>query len=92
MDKSITWNGPPSLETAPKVEEVDHPSHYGGADNPYEVVKVAEAWGFDKDAYLFTVLKYIARQGKKAGVPPLTDLKKAAWYLNRKIENMEKDG
>jgi hypothetical protein len=26
------------------TEEVDHPPHYGGADNPYETIKVIEAW------------------------------------------------
>jgi hypothetical protein len=71
-------------------ESVNHPSHYGGADNPYEVVKVAEAWGLDKDAYLFNVIKYIGRNGKKEGEPPIKDLKKAAWYLNRRITNLEK--
>jgi len=71
-------------------EYVNHPSHYGGEDNPYEVVKVAEAWGTDKDAYLFNVLKYIGRSGKKDGNPPLQDLKKALWYLNRRIETVEK--
>ena len=25
-------------------EEVNHPDHYGGADNPYEAIKVIEAW------------------------------------------------
>lgn len=72
------------LSTA-KDEAVDHPAYYGG-DTPYEVVKVAEAWGFDKDAYLFNVLKYIARPGKGNF---LQDLKKARWYLNRKIARLE---
>lgn len=67
-------------------EHVDHPSHYGGADNPYEVIKVAEAWDFHTDAYLFNVLKYIARPGKGNY---LEDLKKARFYLDRKIQNME---
>lgn len=67
-------------------EAVDHPAHYGGADNPYEVIKVAEAWGFDKDAYLFNVLKYIARPGKGNY---LEDLKKARFYLDRKIAKLE---
>ncbi|NDB29731.1 DUF3310 domain-containing protein, partial [archaeon] len=52
-------------------EQVNHPDHYGGEDNPYEVVKVAESWGVDKDAYLFNVLKYIGRSGKKDDNPPL---------------------
>jgi hypothetical protein len=46
-------------------EMVNHPEHYGGQDNPYEVVKVCEAWGLDKDAYIFNVVKYVARAGNK---------------------------
>ena len=61
--------------------------HYGGVDNPYEVIKVAEAWGLDKDAYLFNVLKYIGRADKKGA--SLQDHKKARYYLDRKITNME---
>ena len=72
-------------------EKVNHPDHYGGKENPYEVVKVAEAWGLDKDAYLFNVLKYIGRTGKKDENPPIQDLKKAQWYLSRRIDNLEKD-
>lgn len=72
-------------------EQVNHPDHYGGEDNVYEVVKVAEAWGIDRDAYLFNVLKYIGRSGKKDDNPPLQDLKKALWYLNRRIETIENE-
>lgn len=71
------------------VEHVEHPVHYGGADNPYEVIKVAEAWGLDKDAYLFNVLKYIARAGKKSADTELQDNEKAYFYLGRKIERLK---
>ena len=67
------------------TDNVNHPAHYGGADDPYEVIKVAEAWGFDKDAYLFQVLKYIRRDK----TDQLEDLKKALFFLNRKIALME---
>lgn len=70
-------------------EVVDHPAHYGGKD-PYEVVKVAEAWGFDEDAYLFNALKYVARAGKKHD-RPIEDLEKAIWYLQRKIARLSTD-
>ena len=30
-----------------KQEMVNHPLHYGGADNPYEAIKVIEAWEAD---------------------------------------------
>lgn len=62
---------------------VDHPFHYGG-DTTYEVIKVLEAWGLTNDAYLFNVVKYIARAGKKGAA--LEDLKKAEWYLSRRID------
>lgn len=70
-------------------EKIDHPSHYGGADNPYEVIKVIEAWqlGF----YLGNAVKYIARAGKKDKATLVEDLKKAKWYLDRCIWWMEKD-
>lgn len=68
--------------------KVDHPSHYGG-DVTYEHVKVAEAWGLDKDAHLYNCTKYICRVGKKGGATVLEDLRKAAWYLARRIEKEE---
>ena len=71
-------------------EMVNGPAHYGGVDNPYEVIKVCEAWGLDYDAYLFNVVKYVARAGKKDDTKELEDLKKAAFYLDRKIKNLQK--
>jgi hypothetical protein len=68
------------------TDPVNHPNHYGGADNPYEAIKVVEAWslGF----HLGSVVKYISRAGKKGDA--LEDLKKARWYLDREIANLEK--
>lgn len=66
-----------------KTEAVDHPAHYGGKDNPYEVIKVAEAWGFEKNAYLFNALKYLGRAGKKGS--KVEDLKKLVYYVEREI-------
>lgn len=69
-------------------EMVNHPSHYGG-DGIYEVIKVCEAWELDKDAYLFNVVKYVARAGKKDASKELEDLKKAKFYLERRIKLLE---
>ncbi len=69
-----------------KKEAVDHPSHYGGEKNPYEAIKVIEAW--DLNFSLGNVLKYMSRAGKKSD-NILEDLKKAAWYLNREIKRIE---
>jgi hypothetical protein len=71
------------------MESVNHPSHYGGADNPYEVIKVIEAWGFDVKSFcLGNTLKYVGRSGKKPGVSEREDLLKAQWYLNYAIEKL----
>lgn len=69
------------------TEQVKHPEHYGGADNPYEAIKVIEAWGLGFN--LGNTVKYISRAGKKTD-HPLLDLYKARWYLDREITNMEK--
>jgi hypothetical protein len=79
---------PEAVERA--KEMVNGPQHYGGVDNPYEVIKVCEAWGLDKDAYLFNVVKYVARAGKKDPQKELEDLKKAVFYLERKVKNLQK--
>lgn len=70
---------------------VNHPGHYGGSENTYEVIKVCEAWGLNLDAYLFNVVKYVARAGKKSQDTEIQDLKKALFYLDRKIKNLEND-
>ena len=65
------------------TQTVNHPAYYqaGGI----EAIDVIEAWrlGF----CLGNTVKYIARAGKKGN--RLTDLKKAAWYLNRLIKRLE---
>jgi hypothetical protein len=63
-------------------EYVNHPEHYGGADNTYEAIKVIEAWQLD--FHLGNAVKYISRAGKKESI--IQDLEKAKWYLERKIE------
>lgn len=61
-------------------EQIDHPAHYGGADNPFEVIKVLRAWLSREEFIGFlkgNVIKYQARAVKKAGAQ---DYAKAAWY------------
>lgn len=74
------------VANAPFPERVNHPAHYGGEHNPYEAIKVIEAW--DMNFNLGNTLKYISRAGKKGSA--IEDLKKAAFYLNREIQNLEK--
>lgn len=64
-------------------EMIDHPDHYGGKDNPYEAIKVIEAW--ELDFHLGNVVKYISRAGKKHN-RRTEDIKKAKWYIDRWLE------
>jgi hypothetical protein len=70
------------------IDLVNNPSHYGGAENPYEAIKIVEAWnlGF----CLGNVIKYVSRAGKKDNNTLLQDLEKARWYLDREIDNLSK--
>jgi hypothetical protein len=69
-------------------EMVNHPKHYGGKDDPYEAIKVIEAW--DLGFCLGNTLKYISRAGKKDDI--IQDLEKALFYLDREIQNRKKLG
>lgn len=78
---------PPSPPAA--ADQVNNPPHYGGADNPYEAIKVIEAWLTPEQFHGFcigNVAKYLSRAGRKEGEPTEKDLRKAAWYLDRAIE------
>lgn len=63
------------------MSAVDHPAHYGGADNPFEAIKVIEAWNLN--FRLGNTVKYIARAERKGAT--VQDLEKARWYLDREI-------
>ena len=68
-------------------DSVNHPNHYGGEESPYEAIKVIEAW--DLDFCLGNTVKYISRAGKKDPNKLVEDLKKAKWYLERRISQLE---
>ena len=71
------------------MSNVNHPSHYGGEDNPYEAIKVIEAW--DLGFCLGNTIKYISRAGHKYADKEIEDLEKAAWYLNHHIEQLKEN-
>lgn len=80
-------NFPPMPECKPPREEedpVNKPGHY--QYSPIQPVDVIDAW--ELDFYLGNVIKYISRFNHKGN--PSGDLKKARWYLDKKIEEMEK--
>jgi hypothetical protein len=63
------------------TDPVNHPAHYGGADDPYETIKVIECYGLEGSFRLASAYKYLDRAGKKGEA--LQDLRKALWYLER---------
>mgnify|MGYP000512503891 CR=1 FL=1 len=78
-------------------DSVDHPEHYDPSG--IEAIDVIEAWKLN--FHLGNVIKYICRYQHKKDInftcnvkcddKSLEDLKKARWYLDRKIEWMEKN-
>lgn len=66
-------------------DQVNHPPHYNFGS--IEVIEVIEDWrlGF----HLGNAVKYIARSAHKGS--ELEDLKKARWYLDRKIAELGED-
>lgn len=78
-DKTMTNNQP--------VDNVNHPAHYTFGN--IETIDFIEdkKLGF----HLGNAVKYISRAGRKDPAKTIEDLKKAAWYLNRQIERLERE-
>lgn len=83
---------PPMPEVVPpKVDNVNHPSHY--TDGKIEVIDYIE----DKQLgfCLGNAVKYISRAGKKKSgsmsdkEKEINDLRKALWYIERRIKELE---
>ena len=66
-------------------DSVNHPSHYTAHPSGIECIQITRHMSFN----LGNVVKYLWRAGLKDRAPTLQDLKKAAWYLNDEIKQME---
>jgi len=64
-------------------DPVNHPQHYTSHPSGVECITVTEHMNFN----IGNAVKYLWRAGQKNG---LEDLRKAAWYVNREIERVEK--
>lgn len=78
---------PEGLQVCKNCEDgvVNQPSHY--TDGNIEVIDFIEdkKLGF----CLGNAIKYISRAGKKDPNKEVEDLKKANWYINRRIKELE---
>jgi len=82
---------PVCFAASPSIVMLDsspiEPPHYGDLADAYASINVIEAWGLG--FHLGNVVKYVKRAGHKPGNPAVQDLRKAAWYLERAIANLE---
>jgi hypothetical protein len=62
-----------------------NPAHYQGD----YVMRIIE--DFELDFLKGTIVKYLLRAGGKPGDSELQDLKKAQWYLERKIAGLSSE-
>lgn len=74
--------------TTKQDDVISHPSHY--TQGKIEVIDFIEDQKLNY--HLGNCVKYICRCFMKHKDKPSEDLKKARWYLNREIKELEKDG
>lgn len=82
------YSGPcPVTEERSGPETVNHPKHYNSGK--IEVIEFLEDQKLD--FHCANAVKYICRAGRKDPTKEVEDLKKAIWYLQRKIEVLSPD-
>ena len=67
-------------------DDVNHPKHYTAHPSGIECIQITEHMGFN----LGNAIKYRWRAFLKGNA--VEDLKKAAWYINREISKITKEG
>lgn len=65
-------------------DAINHPAHYNDHPSGVECITVAEHFNFN----VGNAIKYLWRAWLKGGA--IEDLRKAAWYVNREIERVQK--
>ncbi len=68
-----------------KEQAVDHPPHYN--QGKIEVIDAIVDWQLNFARG--NAVKYLVRAGRKSDLTELEDLRKAMWYLNFEITNLE---
>ena len=66
-------------------DPVNHPPHYTGHPSGVECIEITEHYNFN----VGNAIKYLWRAGLKTA-DATQDLRKAAWYINREIQRLEK--
>lgn len=80
-----SWK-PKATTSTPEVSDpVNHPSHYTSIVPGIECIDVVKHLSFLRG----NAIKYLWRAGAKGDV--LEDLKKAAWYVQKEIEEIQRE-
>ena len=66
-------------------DPVNHPPHYTAHPSGVECIEITEHYNFN----VGNAIKYLWRAGLKTE-DATQDLRKAAWYINREIQRLEK--
>ena len=66
-------------------DTVNHPAHYCSHPSGVEAIVICEHMTFN----VGSAIKYCWRAGLKSA-DPVEDLKKAAWYIHRELERLER--
>lgn len=74
-------------EVAVAVTDKVNPSHYKSHPSGVECIQITEHYNF----CIGNAIKYLWRNGLKDNESSVDDLKKAIWYIQREIENSEKN-
>lgn len=69
-----------------KYDAVNNPQHYTTRPSGVECIDITE----HHDFCIGNAIKYLWRAGLKGEGTEVEDLKKAMWYINRKINQLEK--
>jgi Protein of unknwon function (DUF3310) len=76
---------PPEPSPEPH-DNVNRPSHYTTHPSGVECIDIVEHMTFN----VGNAIKYLWRAGRKDSAPLVEDLRKAAWYVTREIERVER--
>lgn len=72
----------------PQFDPINKPKHYNSHPSGIECIEITQHHDFCTG----NAIKYLWRQGLKDGENSVTDLKKAVWYIERKIKQIENSG
>lgn len=64
-----------------------NPAHYQGFSNGAQVIDITENLPFNTG----NAIKYLARAGRKDPTKHVEDLRKAAWYVQRELDRIERN-